>query len=452
MMPRIAPRGGDRNVMPLPPSPADRASLRAYQERRLKGLVDELLAKNPFWQERLRRHGLGAGLDSLEDFSRHLPPIEKAELVRDQQRHPPYGSALTYPLQRYVRMHQTSGTTGEPMRWLDTAESWQALLDVWRRVFLVAGMGPEDRIFFPFSFGPFLGFWTAFDAASQVGCLALPGGGLTSQGRVELLLANGATAICCTPTYAIRLAEVAAQMDVDLTTAGVRVLFVAGEPGGSMPTVRQRISALWGGAQVCDQHGMTEVGPVSYGNPRWPDLLHIVETSYFAEVVDGQSLEPVAPGEEGELLLTTLDRWGSPLLRYRTGDLVRVSQRPPEELGFVDMALEGGILARLDDMVVVRGVNLYPSAVDEVVRRLGGVAEYRVTLHASGALTEITVEVEAKQDVEVKASQGAAPDDLPGRLEAAFRGAFQMRIPVRLVAAGTLPRYELKAKRWRRVV
>ncbi len=434
--------------MQRPPYPVDRASLRVHQEQRLKGLVDELLQKNAFWQDRLRRHGLGSGLKNLDDFSRRLPAIEKSELVRDQQLHPPYGSLLTYPLQRYVRMHQTSGTTGEPMRWLDTAESWQAQLNVWRKVFEVAGIGPGDRIFFPFSFGPFLGFWTAFDAATQVGCLTLAGGGLTSQGRLELLLANGATAICCTPTYAIRLAEVAARMDIDLTEAGVQTLIVAGEPGGSVPAVRQRISKRWGGAQVCDQHGMTEVGPVSYANPNHADLLHIVEASYFAEVVDPRTLEPLDDGQEGELLLTTLDRWGSPLLRYRTGDLVRISRRPPQELGFVDRALEGGILARVDDMVVVRGVNLYPSAVDEVVRRLGGVAEYRVSLHCSGALTEITVEVEAAE----AGANGELPADLSRRLEAAFRGAFQLRIPVTVVDSGSLPRFELKAKRWRRLV
>lgn len=428
--------------------PGDRAALRAYQTQRLAALVDELLQKNTFWRHRLRRHGLGSGIDDLETFSRRLPPISKSQLVRDQQRHPPYGSFLTYPPQRYVRMHQTSGTTGEPMRWLDTAESWQAQLDVWRKVFEVAGVGPGDRIFFPFSFGPFLGFWTAFDAATQAGCLTLAGGGLTSQGRLELLLANRATAVCCTPTYAIRLAEVAAQMGVDLTVAGVRTLFVAGEPGGSVPAVRHRISRLWGGAKVCDQHGMTEVGPVSYANPEHADLLHIVEASYYAEVVEPSTLEPVAIGQEGELLLTTLDRWGSPLLRYRTGDLVKVSRRSPRELGFVDLALAGGILARVDDMVVVRGVNLYPSAVDEVVRRLGGVAEYRVTLHSSGSLTEITVEVEA----DAAAADGATPDDLSRRLESAFRGAFQLRIPVTVVEPGTLPRFELKAKRWRRLV
>lgn len=426
-------------------SPTDRQALRAYQLRRLRDLLRELVEHNAFWRHRLRGCGLDGDLDSLEAFSRRLPPIEKQQLVEDQRRHPPYGRLLTYPVERYVRMHQTSGTTGEPMRWLDTAESWQAQLGVWKQVFRVGGVGGGDRIFFPFSFGPFLGFWTAFEAAVQLGCLTIPGGGLTSQGRLEVLVANDVTALCCTPTYAIRLAEVAAEQGVDLAATGVEVLFVAGEPGGSVPAVRERMSRLWGGARICDQHGMTEVGPVSYGNPRYPDILHIAESSYFAEVVDTETLQPVADGEEGELLLTTLDRWGSPLLRYRTGDLVKVSQRSPEDLGFIDMGLDGGILSRVDDMVVVRGVNLYPSAVDQVVRRQGGVAEYRVTLHTGGALTEVSVEVEPGHDCD-------APEGLGQRLEDAFRNAFQLRIPVRVVGSGSLPRFELKAKRWVRAV
>ncbi len=187
---------------------------------------------------------MSGDLKDLETFSRLLPPIVKAELVEDQRRHPPYGSFLTYPVERYVRMHQTSGTTGEPMRWLDTVESWDAQLRVWQQVYHVAGIRPQDRIFFPFSFGPFLGFWTAFEAATRMGCLTIPGGGLTSLGRLQVLMANRATALCCTPTYAIRLAEVASLQGMDLSQSGVRTIFVAGEPGGSVAAVQERISRL----------------------------------------------------------------------------------------------------------------------------------------------------------------------------------------------------------------
>lgn len=421
-----------------------RKALEAEQLRRLRSLVAELLDhENAFWAPRLRAARLDGPMENLTTFCDRLPRVSKGELVEDQRLHPPFGTNLTYPVARYSRYHQTSGTTGAPLRWLDTEESWQAQLETWKQVLRVAGIGPEDRLFVPFSFGPFLGFWTAFEAAKQLGCLTIPGGGMGSKGRLEVMLASGATAFCATPTYAIRLAEVAALEGIDLESGCVRRIFVAGEPGGSVPAVRQRIEDLWPNAEVFDHHGMTEVGPVSFPNPHLPGILHVHEPNFLAEILDPESGLPVPLGEPGELVLTTLSRSASPLLRYRTGDLVRRSTRPLAELGFAEMALEGGILSRVDDMVVVRGVNLYPSAVDEVVRALQDVAEYRVILETGGALSEVRVEVEPAADV-------AHPEALARRVEDAFRQAFQLRIPVDSVAQGTLPRFELKAKRWSR--
>lgn len=422
-------------------SPTDpRVSIEATQLEKLRHLVTELASANRFYAPRLRTAKLDQGLDSLADF-RRMEFTTKAQMVKDQRRYPPFGSNLTYPVERYVRFHQTSGTSGEPMRWLDTAESWQSLTRTWQKVFEVSGIGAGDRMFFPFSFGPFLGFWTAFDAATANGCLVIPGGGLSSRGRLDLLMGSGATAMCCTPTYAIRLAEVAVESGIHLSKSQIRRIIVAGEPGGSVPAVRQRIETLWPGARVFDHHGMTEVGPVSFPNARFPEVLHIDESSFLAEVLDPQSGEPVTPGQEGELVLTTLERLGAPLLRYRTGDLVRLSERSPEELGHPEMALDGGILSRLDDMVVVRGVNLFPSAIDRIVRRFDGVAEYRVTVDTRKTLTELFVEMETRSDVDL-------PSTLARQLSEALETALHLRIPVTTVPPGTLPRFELKAKRW----
>ena len=427
--------------MPLRPHRA-RAALESDQLTRLRWLVAELVPGNGFYAPRLRDAGLDRGeLRSLADFTSRLPLTTKAELVADQRQNPPYGSNLTYPLERYVRFHQTSGTSGQPLRWLDTAESWDWMLGAWMRVFEAAGLVPADRLFFPFSFGPYLGFWAAFDAASRYGCLALPGGGMTSKARLKVLVETGATAICATPTYAIHLAEVAAGVGVDLARSKVHTVIVAGEPGGAVPATRERIASLWGGARVMDHHGMTEVGPVSFPNPRHPGVLHVMESSYLAEVIDPESGRALPAGEVGELVLTTLGRFGSPLLRYRTGDLVQVSTRGPEELGHPETALEGGILSRVDDMVVIRGVNLYPSAVEDVIRALPEVAEYRVELTTRGSMGEVRVEIEP-----VPGSLDAG--ELAARLEESFRTAFQLRIPVRVVEEGMLPRFELKARRW----
>ncbi len=409
-------------------------------------------AGNAFYRSRLRQAGLDGEIASLEAFRAAMPFTSKAELVHDQLQNRPYGGNLTYGLERYVRLHQTSGTSGQPLRWLDTAESWQAMVGHWQQVFAAAAIGVGERVFFPFSFGPFLGFWTAFEAASACGALAIPGGGLSTKARLRVLIDNQATSLCCTPTYALRLAEAAAQEGIVLVAeSAVRRVVVAGEPGGGISGVRSRISEAWGGALVFDHHGMTEVGPVTYPSARFPGVLHVIESSFLAEVIERDSeaalpdevAREVAPGEVGELVLTTLRRVGSPLLRYRTGDLVRRSARSAAELGTSDLALEGGILARCDDMVVVRGVNLYPSSVDEILRQFPEIGEYRVLLRTDRSMTEIQLEIEPWPH--------QPAEGLARRVEEALRSSFQLRVPVKLAAPGSLPRFELKAKRWIRI-
>lgn len=437
--------------MPVPGF-SSRAALRAAQLERLQALLAAVRAgPNPFQRARLDPLGQAAWRPAtLEDFCRRVPFTTKAELVADQRAHPPFGTNLTHPLERYTRHHQTSGTTGTPLRWLDTPESWDALVDCWTEVFRAAGVDRGDRVFFAFSFGPFIGFWMAFAAAERLGCLCLPGGGMSSAARLRAILDLRATVLCCTPTYALHLAETAAREGLDLRRGAVRRLMVAGEPGGSVPATRARLEAAWPGARVADHHGMTEVGPVTYECPAQPGVLHVMEHAFLAEVLDPATGRPVAAGQRGELVLTTLVREGAPLLRYRTGDLVQPrsapeqSDAPPCACGRVELALEGGILGRVDDMVIVRGVNVYPSAVDEVVRRFPEVVEYQVQVHQPAGLTEMTIEIEPAPDC-------ADPAGLAARVQAELQAVFALRVPVTFVPPGTLPRYELKARRWVKV-
>ena len=401
------------------------------QFEQLRALLAELTPGNRFYTRRLAADGVSAdNLVSLEDFSARVSFTHKQDVVVDQATHPPYGTNHTYPLGRYTRFCQTSGTTARPLVILDTQESWDWMLGNWAAIYRAAGLTPGEHIYFAFSFGPFLGFWTAFDAAAKGGYLGIPGGGLGSGARLRAMIQHRATVLCCTPTYALHLAQAAVDEGIDLREATVRKIIVAGEPGGSVQEVRQRISEAWHGAQVLDHYGMTEVGPVAYQTPDKPGLLHILEDSYYAEIVHHETGETVEPGGVGELVLTTLGRTACPLLRYRTGDLVR---RATEVEGF---ALAGGIIGRADDMVVVRGVNLYPSAVDAVVRLVPEIVEYRVEISRLGSLTEVEVQIESDND-------GAAQ-----KLERALASSFSLRIPVTRLAAHSLPRFELKAHRW----
>ena len=202
-----------------PPFPS-RSQIEAQQLSKLDTLVSLLTPDNDFYSGKVEQAGLGPGCSSLQDFFSRMPFTLKEELVRDQATHPPYGTNLTFPLERYSRLCQTSGTTGAPLRWLDTLESWQWMLDNWETVYRASGVGPSDRIFFAFSFAPFLGFWTAFDAAARMGCLCLPGGGMSSTARLQILLDNKVSVVCCTPTYAIRLGEIAASEGIKLERAG----------------------------------------------------------------------------------------------------------------------------------------------------------------------------------------------------------------------------------------
>jgi len=409
-----------------------RLEIEAGQRHKLPALLAAILADNRFYAAKLR----GATPDS--DLA-SLPFTFKPELIADQAAHPPYGSNLTYPLERYTRFWQTSGTSGSPMRWLDTAESWEWLLDNWTRVLTHAGVSAGDIVFSAFSFGPYLGFWAGFEAAARMGCLVIPGGGMRSAGRLHTMIDASATVLCCTPTYALRLAEVAAEEGIDLAAAKVRTIIVAGEPGGSVPGTRNHIVKLWSGAKLVDHHGMSEIGPVSYGCPAQPGLLHVMEDSYIAEIVDPASGGAVPTGTAGELVLTNLGRLGSPLLRYRTGDIVEAAPPGRCACGSYELALRGGIRGRTDDMVVVRGVNLYPSAVDDILRACG-VAEYRVQIHREHALTELTIQAEPADFTDHA--------HLAHHLETELASAFGLRIPVSLVPRASLPRFEMKARRW----
>jgi phenylacetate-CoA ligase len=423
-----------------------RAAIAGAQLEQLRTLVAELIPANRFYTQKLQSAGVTFDVASLDDFSLRFPFTIKQELVEDQFRNPPFGTNLTYPLNRYTRFHQTSGTTGTPLRWLDTPESWDWMIESWMEIFRAADVTAGDRVFFAFSFGPFIGFWLAFESAARLGCLCLPGGGLSSATRLRVIQDNGAAVICCTPTYAIRLGEVAAEEKIDVSASQVRTIIVAGEPGGSIFAARARIESLWAGARVFDHHGMTEVGPVTYECPAQPAVLHVIESAYFAEIINPATDRAVPCGQMGELVLTTLGRTGSPLLRYRTGDLVKQGagsrkQGKPCACGRHELALDGGILGRVDDMVIVRGVNVYPSAVEEIIRSCEGVAEYRVKISQAQSLAEMSVEIEPAANCYDVAA-------LVAQVGKAFETALVLRVPVRALAPGALPRFEMKAKRW----
>lgn len=418
-----------------PTTPKQRSSLRCqspenlagFQLSRLNQLLGEILPHNDFYAEKFS--GVKLPLESLDELS-SLPFTFKDELIGSHETGD-LAANRTYGLDRYVRFHRTSGTRGRPMVVLDTAEDWQWWIDAWQYVLDAAELNAEDRCFFAFSFGPFVGFWSAFDAATARGCLAIPSGGLSTVSRLELIQHNQATAVFCTPTYALHMAEVAQQHHVHLDELGVRKLILAGEPGGSIPEIRSRIESAWN-AKVIDHSGATEVGPWGFSDEQQSGV-YVNEAYFLPEFISLDTGTAAGEGELSELIITTLGRHGCPVVRYRTGDLVRPSWNNASPCNFV--LLEGGVLGRTDDMLIIRGVNVFPTSIEQILRGFPEVVEYRLTAVKRGEMDAISVEVEDRKQE-------------PKRIAEELQLRLGLKVDVQLVEPGTLPRFEGKGRRF----
>lgn len=420
----------DRNRNP------SREELQSYQLSRLNQLLKEVLRNNAFYRERYRTDSLQ--LDSLEAMS-ELPLMHKSDWIHDG----PSGIANhhSYPVEYYRRYHRTSGTRGRPMVILDSERDWQWWIETWQYVLDACEISNQDRVLMAFSFGPFIGFWSAHDACLRRKCMVIPSGGMSTEARIELIRSAEPTVLFSTPSYAIHLGQAAREAGKDLHRSSIRCVFVAGEPGGSIPSIRQSIAELYG-AVVMDHAGATEIGPWGFGS-RDGTALHIIENEFIAEFlpIDQPDLHLSAgPDLQGtrELVLTSLGRFDTPVIRYRTGDIVRPmlaqSESQRESWGTNFVRLEHGVLGRADGMIVVRGVNIFPSSIEAILREFPSIGEYRLVLSKSGALDELLLEIEDREN---------SAEALGKRL----LSQLQLRIEVRRVSEGSLPRPEGKARR-----
>jgi len=413
----------------LPPS---RADLDALKLDRLRSLLRDVVPANRFYAAKLG-HLAADGIGSLADLAA-WPFTFKEELVEAAAATGRPGN-LTWPVSRYTRFHRTSGTHGRPLPVFDTPADWDGWMACWRIILDRGGVGPGDRVLVAASFGPFAGFWSGFEGALACGAMAIPTGGLSSHARLELARGVGATVLLATPSYALHLAEVAEERKLDIAALPIRLVIVAGEPGGSVPAVRRRIATAWG-ADVLDHAGATEVGPWGVGDLHGPGL-DVIEPWFHPEFLALDTGGPAAPGEPAELVITTLGRGGAPVIRYRTGDVVRASWAGPEDVAAGAcpwVRLDGGILGRTDDMLVVRGVNIFPGAIDDIVRGFPEVVEYRLTVSRRASLDELALEIEDRL---------AAPE----RVAEELRVRLGLRVVVAAVPIGSLPRFEGKGRR-----
>ena len=401
--------------------------LAAYQLERLNQLLANILPENQFYREKFS--SIQFPLESLDQLE-SLPFTLKHELV-EQTEQPGFAANLTYPIDRYARFHRTSGTKGRPIVVLDTLEDWDWWMDAWQYVLDAAGIESDDRVLMAFSFGPFIGFWSANDAVAQRGALVIPTGGMSTVARLELIRTMNVTTLFCTPSYAIHMAQIAGENQMKPSELGLRRIVVAGEPGGSVPAIRNQIESHWN-ARVVDHSGASEVGPWGFGDPLARGL-YVNEAEFIAEFISIESGDFADQDQLSELVLTCLGRVGSPVIRYRTGDLVRPIWDDEQSCRFV--LLSGGVLGRSDDMMIIRGVNIFPSSIEQILRSFPEIVEYRMTAFKNGAMDALRIDIEDRLED-------------PKRVEEELHLRLGLHIDVECVEIGTLPRFELKGKRF----
>lgn len=424
---------------------APRAELRRVQLHKLQVLVRHAYGRSPSY----RRHFDKAGfhpeqLKSLDDL-RRIPFLTKEDMLAEQRAAPLYGGLYTCDADLCgVRYAQTSGTSGKtPFRVVDSTVDLDWSAETWAIGLYAFGVRRRDVAYLAFGYGPFIGFWGAHASFEKMGCVVVPGGAQTSEGRVKQIIDLGVTTVVSTPTYALRLMEVAQEQGIDLAASRVNKLIHAGEPGANIPSTKRALELGWG-AKVGDFAGMTESsGIFSFECDRQPGGMHLVEDHSIEEILDPVTFEPLGYGQQGERVATSFGRTGMPLIRFRTGDLVMKVEGAQCSCGRTYDILRGGILGRVDDMKLIRGTNVYPAAVEGIVRGFAEITEFQIVIERVDNRDEITVCYELTE-----AASRVAPQALATRLRKELaEGHEGLRFNVKLVEPNSLPRFDMKARR-----
>ncbi len=421
-----------------------REELRRLQGHRLSKLVRRAYDTSGFHRRLFDEAGVSPDdIQGYDDLTK-IPFTTRDAWMQAQEQSPPFGDLLVVKDTDAIRYHTTSGTSGRtPLRVLDTRTDWKWISECWAYGFWGAGIRPTDRVFFAFSYGTFIGFWGAHYACEKIGCLVLPSGNMNTGQRVGLIDEMGATVVCATPTYALRLAQEARDLGIDLVRGSVERLILSGEPAGSIPASKRLVEEQWG-AQAYDTAGMTEIGTIMmFESENQPGGTHIIEDHFIEEVINPETGEPVDYGVRGERVVTSFGRSAIPLIRYRTRDLVVKAPHTMSDCGRTWDLYDGGIRGRVDDMLLVRGTNVYPRAIESIVREYPAVDEFQVYLWTKdGIRDEIAVrcEVRSGYDDQWEAVARRLKADLSTNTEG-------LGFHIQRVESGSLPRFELKAKR-----
>jgi phenylacetate-CoA ligase len=420
--------------------PRDR--LVEYQLNLFRKQMAYVYERSPMYKRKFDEAGVRLEeIKTLEDV-RKVPFTTKEELRQSQEKHPPFGDFLCNSPEEGVRVFQTTGTTGIPVRSLLSKKDWFVNYYEQFMYFMYGyGITKKDVMFVPFNYGLYLAWWGIQAAFEQAGVLVIPGGGQSSEDRIRNILEWKPTVVCGTPTYILFLGNVAKKMGVDLAKTAVRIVITAGEPGAQVPSTKRQIETTWG-AKNYDDIGSTEISNFGFECVAQQGS-HVVESMFLAEVVDPETDKPLLPGEVGELILTNLCCESMPLIRWRMGDMVNFDIKKCN-CGRTFLRLDGGIIGRADDMFQFGGVNIFPSAIENFVRETRAFsAEYQIVIPKMGSGKHLTIRVEPSSPTLSKREVDEALRT--------FKDNFKFRIgvspDVEVAKVGELPRFEGKARR-----
>jgi phenylacetate-CoA ligase len=423
----------------------------AFVLARLRATVRWAWERSPFYREKWTRAGVHPEhLRRLEDLHR-FPVVTKEELRAEQAAHPPAGRYVCIDPADVARVHGTSGTTGKPTMFLIGRDDWRRIANAHARIMWGMGLRPGDTIFIASFFSLYIGSWGALAGGERLRAACFPfGAGQPGQTlrAVRWLLETRPAAFYGTPSYALHLAEVAASERVDPRDFCLRVMFFSGEPGAGIPGTRRRIEEIFGAACL-DSGSMAEMTPwMSNAECAYRSGMHLWQDVVYCQVCDPQTFEPVLYGHEGTPVYTHLERTSQPMIRLLSGDLTRWTDEPCE-CGRTYPRLPRGIYGRIDDMCIIRGANVYPSAIEDTLRTIDGFGgEFQVVISRERAMDELVVRAEYSAEVARRAA--TAPDlvqALRERMAVQLTATLGIRPIVRCEPPGTLPRTEFKARR-----
>ena len=419
-----------------------RPQLEQHQLQTLREQLNFIRERSPFYRRKFDAAQVVPDDVRSLDAVRRIPFTEKDELRRSQADSPPWGDFGCIRPREAVRVFQTTGTTGRPVRVMLSAKDWfETYYEQFSHFRCGYGLSEEDVLFVPFNYGLYVAWWGFQAAMEKAGLMVVPGGGLSSKDRLRAMLDWEATAICGTPSYLLYLAETARKSGIDLPGSSIRKVIAAGEPGASIPSTKKAIESQWG-AECFDDIGSTEISNFGYECVRHQGT-HVIEGMFLAEVVNPETLDPLPDGQIGELVLTNLCCSSMPLVRYRTHDLVRFD-RGLCACGRTYLRLDGGVLGRSDDMFHFSGVNIFPAQIQKLLHEINEFSqEYQLVVPRLGSGKHLKIRVEPANEHIPESRLKAARDHLVEIVK--YR--VTVTPDVEICEAGSLPRVEGKAKR-----